>query len=169
MTGSQSLSVQHLPGSWQGGCALSEVAPKLHWPQQACTPQLGSYAVSQTHRLHLLGLLLHLLCYSPSLQASTRQIRPCPLCHPPAPGTSCTKTQPQAPFPRLLCQGWHNSPAPRHVSINSACEGKGCHCLLLLPAGRLHLLRGAPSAPITATRGGALQLGGSSQERMSLL
>lgn len=65
--GSQRLSVQHLPGSWQGGRALSEAAPQLHWPQQVWIPRLSSCPVSQTDRLHLLGLFLHLLHYSPSL------------------------------------------------------------------------------------------------------
>lgn len=102
--GSQRLSVQQLPGSWQGGCALSEAAPKLHQPQQVCTPQLGSCPVSQTHRLHLLGLFLHVLHYSPLLRASARWRRPCPLRSTPTPGTSCT--WPQVPFPRLLCRGW---------------------------------------------------------------
>lgn len=46
---------------------LSKVDPKLHWPQQVCTLHLGSHPVFQTQRLHLLGLLLHLLCYSSSL------------------------------------------------------------------------------------------------------
>lgn len=80
--------------------------------------------------------------------------------HPP-PGTSRTKTQPQVPFPRLLCRGWHNSPAPRHVSINSACEGKGRHCLLLLLTGRWSSQHPHRSHP-RGRAGGALQLGGSS-------
>lgn len=43
--GSQRLSARHLPSSWQGAYALSEAAPKLRWPQQVCTPWLGSCPV----------------------------------------------------------------------------------------------------------------------------
>lgn len=76
LIGSQRLSVQHLPGSWQRGCSLSEAAPKLHQPQRACIPSSSPtgctfwtwYFISPVRREHI-----------PS--AAT-----------PAPGTSRTKT-----------------------------------------------------------------------------
>lgn len=61
---------------------------------------------------------------------------------------------PSPPLLQLLCQGWHNSLTLRHSSINSACEGMCCHCLLPLPAGQLHPPRGAPRSPIMTACGG---------------
>lgn len=45
--GSQRLSAQHLPGSWQQSCTLSEAAPS------STGPSAGLLHCAQTHRLHL--------------------------------------------------------------------------------------------------------------------
>lgn len=67
------------------------------------------------------------------------------------------------PLLQLLCRGWQQLLAPRHISINVVCERE-------LPARLLTLCftRGAPVLR-PGSAGGALQLGGSSAARLSSL
>lgn len=85
LSGSQRLSVQHPPGSWQRGCSLSEAAPELHQPQRACSPG-RALGCSPTGCIFWTWHLVSPVRYEHIPSAAT-----------PAPGASRSKTPLQPP------------------------------------------------------------------------
>lgn len=131
---------------WQlaRGCSLSEAAPKLN------QPLVG--VLSQIHRLHLLDPLLHLLCQTNTTTSPCCNVR-----------NLADQNTALVPLLQLLCRGWQQLLAPRHISINVVCERE-----LLTRLLTFCFTRGAPVL-CPGSAGGALRLGGSSTARLSSL
>lgn len=68
--GSQRLSVLHSPAAGKQERALSKLNPKLHHQH----PSTGLLMGALDPQIAPSWLVLHHLCYRPSLQASTREI-----------------------------------------------------------------------------------------------